>query len=67
MNPFEPVLGAEWHNALQNALRSIEERGRSLKKQALLFPVSKGGMIEDLKALKEKIERLIAGLETLDE
>ncbi len=35
------------HDALQNVYWSIEEIAQSLKKQSLIFPVSKDWMIEE--------------------
>lgn len=62
----DKVLFSHLHNALQNYFGEIEESWRSLCKASLQFPLHTESMIEELKALKHRVEYMITTLETLD-
>lgn len=62
----DKVLLSHLHNTLQNYFGEIEKSGRSLCKASLQFPLHTESMIDELKALKHRVEYMITALETLE-
>ena len=63
----EKVLWAHLHNALQDSFGEIEDSGRYLRKASLQFHLHTEAMLEELKALKHRVEYMIAALETIEQ
>lgn len=55
------------HNSLQDHFGRIEESGRSMRKLSLLFPVMNQDILDELKTLKRRVDKLITAFETIEQ
>lgn len=55
------------HNALQDHFGRIEESGRVMRKLSLYFPVMNGDILDELKTLKRRVDKLITAFETIEQ
>ena len=67
-NGYQPLPSyGRLHDSLQNHFGMIEEAGRSMRKLSLLFPVMNQDILDELKEVKRRVDKLIIAFETLEQ
>lgn len=66
-NGYQPLPNyGRLHDSLQNHFGGIEESGRSMRKLSLYFPAMNTDILDELKEMKRRVDKLIAAFETLE-
>lgn len=67
-NGYQPLpTYGRLHDSLQNHFGMIEEAGRSMRKYSVYFPAMNPDILDELKAIKRRVEGLIVMFETFEQ
>jgi len=67
-NGYQPLpTYGQLHDSLQDHFGRIEESGRVMRKLSLFFPVMNTDILDELKEVKRRVDKLITAFETIEQ